>query len=93
MGLFGPSKPKQITKKEMDLVKRHLYGKLDKKEWADVEQLFHGDLHEEGVLHKGIDSSEAQRGIGWLRDNMKKHHLEHDDIDLLESHFEKHLKD
>ena len=65
---------------------------LDKRERADVEQLFRGDLYELGK-EKGIDRSEAEAGIQWLRDNADKHSLEDDDINRVESHFNHHLKD
>ena len=92
MGLFGPSRPKRVTAQEFKRIKSALYRKLDQKEWADVEQLFNGDLNEEG-RYAGIDRAEAQRGLAWLRENKKKHHLEDGDIDLLEAELEKHLKD
>jgi len=91
MGIFGPNK-KKITEREFKELRSKLYNKLDMYELADVEQTFVGQLHEPG-REKGIDKEEFEQGVKWLRRNLKKHHLESGDIDLLEKYATEFLKD
>jgi hypothetical protein len=93
MGFFGPSLPKRVTDQEMKRIMSALWGKLDRKERADVEQLFHLALNENSRLEKGITREEYERGISWFRENMEKHHLEESDIAYVEEQFEKYLDD
>lgn len=93
MGLFGPSLPKRVTDQEMKRIMSALWGKLDSKERADVEQLFLLALNEDNRLEKGITREEFEQGINWFRSNMEKHHLEESDIAYVEEQFEKHLQD
>ena len=92
MGFFSSNKPKRVTKLEMKKIKSRLYSKLDKKELAEVEKLFRADLLETGI-HAGIDQSEFDNSIKWLKENKNKHVLEDDDIALVEEYFTEHLKD
>jgi truncated hemoglobin YjbI len=92
MGLFGPSLPKRVTKEEFRQVLNRLYGELDETERADVEMLFRADLEESGQ-QSGITQSEFDAGIKWLQDNMNKHVLEDDDIEILKKYFAEHLQD
>jgi len=92
MGFFFSDKPKRVTKDEMKLITRRLYGKFDKHERAEFEKLFRADLHETG-LEEGVSQSEFDATMTWLRGNMKKHDLEENDLELIEKHFTEHLKD
>ena len=92
MGLFGPTPPKRITKKEYDQVCSRLYGKLEKDEREEVEKLFRADLNESGV-EAGISQVEFDTALEWLRNNQDKHRLEENDIALLETYFSEHLQD
>lgn len=91
MGFFGSDK-KRITESEFKELRSKLYNKLDMYELADLEQTFFGALHEKG-REAGIDQTEFDEGISWLRDNMKKHSLEESDIDLVEEYAREFLKD
>lgn len=90
IGFWSPG-PKKVSQREMEDVQKKLHD-LDDRERADVEKLFRGDLYELGK-EKGIDANEAKAGIDWLRENPEKHSLEDDDIDKVERHFGRHLKD
>ena len=90
--IFGPKKPKRITKDEFDRTMSRLYGKLDEKERIEVEKLFRADLHESG-MEEGITEPEFTAAIHWLNENKSKHVLEDDDIKLIIEYFEEHLKD
>ncbi len=92
MGLFGPDMPKRITKEEWEEIRQNLYGDLDDKERIELEKFFRADLHETGI-EAGIKTEEFKAGMTWLRANMKKHTLEEDDLDLITTYFEKHLRD
>ncbi len=72
---------------------RSLYGKLDRRERADIEQLFLLSMDEESAREQGISRAEFERAITWLRENPKKHHLEESDIEYVAEQFEKHLDD
>ena len=93
MGLFGPSLPKRVTDREMKRIMSALYGKLDQKERADIEQLFALSMDEDHRVEQGISRSDYERAMAWLRENMGKHHLEESDIEYVEKYFEKHLED
>lgn len=88
---FWKPKPKQVTAKELKDIQRKLH-KLDRKERAEVELLFQGDLEELGD-EAGISREEFEGNISWLRENMDKHHLEDKDIEMVERYFEEHLVD
>jgi hypothetical protein len=92
MGFFGPSLPKRVTKEEWKEIMSNLYGKLDERERIELEKFFRADLDEPGV-ETGISRPEFEAGMKWLRDNMKKHELESDDLNLFEKYCEEHLKD
>jgi hypothetical protein len=93
MGLFGPNRGKRVTDREYRRIMSALYGKLDRKERADIEQLFALSMEEEHVREEGISRAEYERAMTWLRENPKKHHLEDSDIKHVAQYFEKHLRD
>ena len=93
MPLFGPRLPKRVTEREYRRIMSALYGKLDRRERADIEQIFALSMEEEHRTEAGISRAEFERAITWLRENPKKHHLEASDIEYGVECFEKNLDD
>lgn len=93
MGLFGPTLPNRVTEREYRRIMSALYDKLDRRERADIEQIFALSMEEEHSSEAGISRAEFQRAISWLRENPKKHHLEESDIEYVIACFERHLDD
>ncbi len=92
MGLFGPSRPKRVTKEEFKKIKQSLYNKLDRRDRAEFEKVFRTDLEESG-LQAGITRDEYENTMTWLKENKSKHVLEDGDLMIIVKYFEQHLQD
>lgn len=91
MGLFFDEPRRIITKREFQLLKSALHSNgFRRDDINNVIKIFWGDMEEEGVYH-GIDQKEVARGIKWLRENMSKHTLSEDQVNILEEKMKKYL--
>lgn len=60
------------------------YTGFTRKELDEVSQIFRADLDELSVQQQGISSDELEKGIRWMRENMKIHKISPHKIDTLE---------
>ena len=92
MGIFFSDNPKKVSKEEFKKVRAFLAGRnMSKQEIDKVEMLFLGDLYESSDSQKGIDTKELDAKIKWLRENMSKHKLSSNDVNLIETGMRKFL--
>lgn len=84
MSIFGSSK-KIISHTEFKELQSELYSKgFTKNEREEVEKIFRGDLHESSEYERGIDAGEIENALKWMRENMKKHDIPSQKVDILE---------
>ena len=90
MGLFD-YKP-HISKRSFKQVKINLRKKgFSKKEIDKIEQIFRGDIEESGA-HIGIDRSELEKGVNWMRRNPASHGIPKRKIDVLEQELKRKIR-
>ena len=90
MGFFDQAKPK-ISERDFKKVIENLHSKG----WGpdDINRAklaFHGSMNESGQF-KGIDKSEAEETIAWMRDNKSQHGLSDHHIDTLHEELNRHF--
>ena len=94
MGIFDfdNSKPRVTSDEFHKKVRNELYTKgFTHKELDQLEGIFGGDMNEGQHREKGIDASEIDRGVKWLRDNQHSHTFSEKQIDEIDAHMKKHL--
>ena len=64
---------------------------LSSSDITNMKKIFRGDLDEGTALTRGIDKSELERGVQWMRENMSKHTLSKNQIDKMEESLRKKL--
>jgi hypothetical protein len=80
---FGSSK-KNVSIGEFQKVISTLYSRgFSQRERDEVLKIFRGDLYESGS-EVGIDEKELERGLDFMRSNMRSHGLSSGKIDILE---------
>lgn len=94
MGFFNNHR-KNISAPEFEQqVRRTLFAKdFTKREIGQIEMIFRADLYENSEYEKGIDQSELDQALLWMRSNMDKHDIPDYKIDVLEEILSEHLKD
>lgn len=91
MGFFSDSKPK-ISETEFKKIRAHLYNDSFSSDQLDkIESIFRGDMYEDKSSDKGIDKSELERAMSWMRENMNVHNISEQKIDKLEEEMGKAL--
>lgn len=86
--LFG-SAPQRITEREFKRAINEV-ASLDEHEEEQVWLIFSGDLDEEG-RYRGIDETELEKRIAWMRENQDKHRLDNEEISALEAELREEL--
>jgi len=89
---FGNSKPR-VTKDEFKKkVRNTLYSKgFTEKELNQLEGFLGGDMQESLQREQGIDASEIDRAISWLRANPKLHTFSPEQINEIDAELRKYL--
>ena len=86
MGLFFDSPKPRVTKKEFQKVRSVLMSKgFHPHDITEAEEVFHADFDNDGTSGSGITTKEIDNGIAWLKQNIGKHRLSEQKIDILES--------
>lgn len=89
MSLFNSQKkvtPEEYKKFQWALKKRG----LNSTEIDMVDMLFQGHMEEKGN-YKGIDKTELESAISWLRGNTEKHKMKEEDMIAIEEELSKYL--
>lgn len=82
---FDSAKPR-VTKKEFQKVRSALMSKgFNPQDITEAEEVFRADLDSDGSSGSGISEKEIDAGIVWLKNNIGKHRLSEQKIDILES--------
>lgn len=82
---FDSPKPR-VTKDEFKKVRSILMSKgFSPHDITEAEEVFRGDLDNDGTSGNGITGKEIDDGIAWLKKNIGKHRLSEQKIDTLES--------
>lgn len=83
--MFFDSPKPRVSHDEYKKVRNALLARgFNAEDLSDVDQLFQADLNESSDRERGIDRSELEKGIGWLRKNIGHHRLSQNKIDILE---------
>ena len=62
-----------------------MYSKgFSRKELDEISQIFRADLDELSTQQQGISSDEIDKGINWMKENMRIHKISSHKIDILE---------
>ena len=86
MGLFFDSPKPRVTKKEFQKVRSLLMSRgFHPQDITEAEEVFRADLDEVHNGYSGIKEKEVDDGIAWLKQNIGKHRLSEQKIDILES--------
>ena len=91
--IFGTPKPR-VTEKEYKKAKGELYNDgFSKRQRSKVDEIFKPDYYEKATdSHpKGLERSEIDARIKWMRENKSKHGLTDTEINEVESSFKKRL--
>lgn len=88
--LFGSGHKKRITQRELDETLVKASSMLDDREKDEVKLAFGAALDPEHLQQAGISRAEKDAGMEHLRAHGS---LEDHELDRLDAHFEKHLKD
>lgn len=81
---FNSPKPR-VTKKEFQKVRSILLSKgFHPLDITEAEEVFHADFDNDGTSGSGITSKEIDAGIMWLKQNIGKHRLSENKIEILE---------
>lgn len=93
MGIFFNNKKPRVTQEEWNKkVRNALFGRgLKQKEIDYIEGLFSGDMHEEREMERGIQESEIENRIAWLRANTRLHTLNNEQVDIVEQELKEKL--
>lgn len=86
--LFGGSTKPRVTKKEYDKFKNKLRNKgFTERERAKVDDIFASEFYMPGTdLHpRGIEKTELEAKIKWMRENKTKHGLSDNRINEIEA--------
>ncbi len=82
---FDTPKPR-VSREEYKKARSALLGRgFNAEDLNDIDQLFQADLNESSDRERGIDRSELEKGIAWLRKNIGHHRLSEHKIEILES--------
>lgn len=82
---FDSAKPR-VTKKEFQKVRSALMSKgFHPHDITEAEEVFRADFDNDGTSGSGITGKEIDAGIAWLKQNIGKHRLSEQKIDILES--------
>jgi hypothetical protein len=80
----------KITEQSWKRLRSTLYGKgVSTTHLGVLDGLFSGDIHETSVHERGIDQTEFENKIKWMRDNPSKHKISQRHIDILEAEGDK----
>ena len=86
--LFGGSSKPRVTEKEYGKVKNKLINKgFTERERAKVDDIFGSEFYMPGTdLHpRGIEKTELEAKIKWMRENKSKHRLSDNRINEIET--------
>ena len=92
--LFGGSSKPRVTEKEYKKVKAKMFvDGFNKRERAKVDDIFAADFEMPGTdSHpRGLEKSEIEARIKWMRENKTKHGLSDHRIDEIEADLIKRL--
>ncbi len=90
MGLFD-YKP-HVSRRSFKQVRINLRKKgFSKKEIDKIEQIFRGDIEESGA-QIGIDRSELEKGINWMKRNPTSHGISKRKINILEQELKRKIR-
>jgi hypothetical protein len=92
--LFGGSSKPRVTEKEYKKAKSELYGEgFSKRERAKVDEIFAPDFNMAGTdTHpRGLEKTEIEARIKWMRENKSKHGLSDHRIDEIEDSLTKRI--
>lgn len=88
MGFFWNDAKPRVNEKEFSKAIGALMSKgFTKHEIDKVRMIFQGDLKEVSEREKGIDKSELERAVSWMRANMSKHGISENRIKMIEEEF------
>lgn len=85
-GIFGTPK-KRVTEKEYKKVKGSLYSEgFNRRQRERVDEIFKPDFYEKPTTAhpRGLETSEIDARIKWMRENKSKHHFSDTQIDKIE---------
>ena len=93
--LFGGSNKPRVTSKEFKKARVDLMsGGMSRRHRDRVEEIFSGDLYDEKETEshpKGLEASEIDSRIKWMRENKSKHGLSDHEINEVEAALKKRL--
>lgn len=93
--LFGGSSKPRVTNKEFKKVRGDLMSEgMNKRQRDRVEEIFSGDMHDEHPTEshpKGLEESEINARVKWMRENKSKHTFSDHQIDEIEASLKKRL--
>lgn len=82
---FDSPKPR-VSKDEFKKVRSLLMSKgFNPHDITEAEEVFRADLDSDGTSGSGISGKEIDAGITWLKQNIGKHRLSEQKVDILES--------
>lgn len=86
MGIFFNSPKPRVTQEEWKRVRATLLNKyyFTLREVNQIEEIFRGDMDEQKMLEKGIDTIELVKGIQWMRQHLNTHRISAKKIDAVE---------
>ncbi|MBA4320148.1 MAG: hypothetical protein C0412_17245 [Flavobacterium sp.] len=91
--LFGQVPKPRVTPEEWKKVRGNLYSHhyFTTKELDKVEGIFRGDMIEQRAEDRGVDTNELVRGIQYMREHIKIHHISLEKINALEEEVMKYI--
>ena len=92
MGIFFHDKPKNVSNKEFEKVRRDLDARgLNHKEIDTVESFFAPQMVESTEKEEGIDAKEIEQSLVVLSQNEKIYHLSPEKIEMVRQVMTKYL--
>lgn len=92
--LFGGSSKRRVSAKEYNKAKAELYSEgFSKRQRAKVDEIFGSDFNMPGTdSHpRGLEKTEIEARIKWMRENKSKHGMSDHDIAEIEDSLKKRL--
>ncbi len=92
--LFGGSSKPRVTEKEYNKAKGELRSEgLSERERAKVDDIFGSDFYMPGTDNhpRGLEKSEIEAKVKWMRENKSKHGLSDHRIDQIEESLNKRV--
>ena len=90
---FGSSPKPRVSALEWKKLRSNLYGlhHFTTRELEEIEQIFRGSMDEARIADKGIDATEAVKGLQYMRTHMNVHHIPIEKINALEIEIMKYI--